>query len=93
MSLEQIKQKITPILRSAGIRRAGLFGSAARGTMTAQSDVDILVDVRSDMGLLEFISLQNQLADILGSKVDLVEYQALKPALKQGILRQEVAIF
>lgn len=41
------------------------------------------------MSLLEFIGIQQELEDELGVNVDLVEYEAIKPALKDEILRDE----
>ena len=41
------------------------------------------------MSLLEFIGIQQELEDELGLNVDLVEYEAIKPALKDDILRDE----
>jgi uncharacterized protein len=39
--------------------------------------------------LLKFIGIQQELEDELGMKVDLAEYDAIKPALKDEILRDE----
>lgn len=44
------------------------------------------------MSLLEFITIQQELEDELGIKVDLVEYESIKPALKDEILREEVPV-
>jgi predicted nucleotidyltransferase len=41
------------------------------------------------MSLIEFIGIQQELEDELGMKVDLVEYDAIKPALKDEILKDE----
>nr|WP_255727812.1 hypothetical protein [Rhodohalobacter sulfatireducens] len=49
----------------------------------------MLVKIDKKMSLLEFIGIQQELEDKLGMKVDLVEYEALKPALKEDILRDE----
>ncbi|MCG2590865.1 nucleotidyltransferase family protein [Rhodohalobacter sulfatireducens] len=53
------------------------------------NDLDLLVKIDKKMSLLEFIGIQQELEDKLGMKVDLVEYEALKPALKEDILRDE----
>ena len=41
------------------------------------------------MSLLEFIGIQQELENELGMKVDLVEYETIKPVLKDDILRDE----
>ena len=91
-TMEEIRNKIIPVLRSYGIKRAGLFGSAARSELGGSSDIDILVDIKKDIGLLEFVGLKQELEEQLGRKVDLVEYQAVKPSLKDKILHSEVAL-
>ena len=74
------------------MKRAALFGSCASGEMKEGSDIDILVGVDQEMGLLEFIGLKLELEDAAGRKVDLVEYGALKPLLRKSILKDQVAI-
>lgn len=86
--LEYIKKKIRPILRKYGIKKAGIFGSSARGESVV-NDLDLLVKIDKKISLLEFIGIQQELEDELGMKVDLVEYDAIKPALKDDILREE----
>lgn len=87
-NLENIKFKIRPILKKYGIKKAGIFGSTARGEFPV-NDLDLLVQIDKKISLLSFIGIKQELEDVLGMKVDLVEYQAIKPSLKQSILRDE----
>jgi predicted nucleotidyltransferase len=87
-NLEHIKSQIKPILKKYGIKKAGIFGSSARRDAEV-NDLDLLVKIERKMSLLEFIGIQQDLEDVLGIKVDLVEYEAIKPALKDEILRDE----
>ena len=50
-SIQEIKEKITPILQQYGITKAAIFGSLAKGEVKPDSDVDILVEIKSDMSL------------------------------------------
>ncbi|GHB69826.1 nucleotidyltransferase family protein [Persicitalea jodogahamensis] len=93
MEIEQIKTQVVPILRRHRIERAGLFGSLVTGHADEQSDVDILVQLGSKMGLLEFVSIKHELEDALLKKVDLVEYRSIKPALRNRILSEEVRMY
>jgi len=93
MKLEEIRKKITPVLRKHGVRKASIFGSAVRGEMREDSDIDILVEIDRDISLLEFVALKLELEDVLGRKVDLVEFEAIKPRLKDRILKEQVVIF
>jgi predicted nucleotidyltransferase len=92
MGINEIKNKIIPVLKPYGVKRAGLFGSAARGEMKIGSDVDIVVDIQKDISLLDFIELKLQLEQALERSVDLVEYQAIKPLMRERILREQVSI-
>jgi hypothetical protein len=90
--IEEIKQKILPILQRYGVKRAGLFGSCVRGEMKRNSDIDILVEIEKDISLLDFVGLKIEIEEALGKKVDLVEYTAVKPLLKDRILSEQVII-
>ncbi len=92
-SIEEIKDKTLPILKRYGVKKAALFGSFARGTIvTEASDIDILVEIEEDISLLDFVGLKLELEEILGRKVDLVEYSTLKPILKERVLKEQVPI-
>ena len=93
MKIEEIKNKITPVLIRHHIKRAGIFGSVAKGEATSKSDIDILVELGDKISLLEFVVIKYELEDLLGKKVDLVEYQALKERLKQKVMAEEIRIY
>lgn len=93
MEIEEIKEKIVPVLIRHRIKRAGIFGSLATGDSTGQSDIDILVELEDKISLLEFVGIKYELEDLLGKKVDLVEYQAIKPRLRSGIMSEEIRIY
>lgn len=90
--IEKIKEIILPILRNYGVTKAGIFGSAARGKMTKKSDIDILVEIKEDLSLLDMVGIKIELEEALGRKVDLVEYETIKPLLKESILKDHLAI-
>jgi predicted nucleotidyltransferase len=90
--IERIKQSILPILRRYGVSKAALFGSVVRGQMQADSDIDILVQIDSDISLLEFVGLKLELEEALNKNVDLVEYDTIKPLLRENILKEQEAI-
>lgn len=91
--LPEIKRTIEPVLRKHAIRKASLFGSFADGTAKADSDIDLLVELSKPIGLLEFIHIKHELEDLLGRKVDLLEFKAVKPSLKAHILHSAIPIY
>jgi len=91
-SLEEIKQKIIPILKKNNVKKAGIFGSYARGEQNSKSDVDILVELDKNLSLYDLIGIKLELEKILKKNVDLVEYETIKKELKESILNGEIKI-
>ena len=90
--LDKIKAKILPVLKEYKVTKAGIFGSYARGEQKKKSDVDILVEVDKNMGLMEFIGIKLDLQKAVKRKVDLVEYETIRWEIKDNILRDEIRI-
>jgi predicted nucleotidyltransferase/DNA-binding XRE family transcriptional regulator len=69
-----------------------VFGSVARGEDRPDSDVDLLVDLPPHMGLLGLGQVQADLEAVLGTKVDLVPANDLKPAVRARAERDLLAL-
>ncbi len=63
-----------------------------RDQMQPGSDIDILVQIDSDIGLLEFVGLKLELEEALNKNVDLVEYDTINPLLRESILKEQRVI-
>ncbi|MBI4141648.1 nucleotidyltransferase family protein [Candidatus Woesearchaeota archaeon] len=87
----KIKTKVIRVLKKYKIKKAGIFGSYARGEQKKKSDIDILIQPTKHMGL-EFAGLQIELEEKLKKKVDLLTYKSIHPYLKEYILRDEVRL-
>lgn len=76
-----------------GVEEIAVFGSFARGTQTAQSDVDILVRLSKPIGF-RFFELWDYLAELLGMNVDLLTPNALKqkPFLWESVMEDLVHV-
>lgn len=74
------------------VENIGVFGSIARGEQGRTSDVDILVEFSKPIGFFKFIELEEFLSQLLGRKVDLVTKNALKPAIKEEVLRELIYV-
>ena len=86
------KKKIVKILKEKGIKKAGIFGSYARGEYNKKSDIDILIETPSNFSLLDFVGLKLELEKMLKRKVDLVDYRVIKERLRERILKEEVIV-
>lgn len=53
--IDEMKSNVILILKRYGVKEAAVFGSLVRGEAQADSDIDILVEIESDMSLLDFV--------------------------------------
>jgi predicted nucleotidyltransferase len=72
-----------------GVKRSGVFGSYARGEERGDSDLDILVIFEEGAKTFDnFMELKFFLEDLFVRKVDLVTINALRPQLREEILKE-----
>lgn len=90
--LNEITEKILPILREAGVTRAALFGSYVRGEQESASDLDVLVELPDDKSLLDLVDLKLKLEEALNREVDVLTFDAVHPRLRPHIEREQVPI-
>jgi len=90
--LEQYKKLILPVLERYFIKRAAFFGSFAKGTNTADSDVDLLIEPTKGFTLLEYFELEREISKLTKRKVDLVEYSAIKSSIRDEVLSSAITI-
>ena len=88
--IKETLKKFKPILKDRfKVKQIGIFGSYVRGEESPESDIDILVEFAEPIGW-EFIDVKEFLEEILGREVDLVTVKALKPQLREKIMREVV---
>ena len=76
-------------IKKFGVKRIGLFGSAVRGEMKIESDVDILVEFEEGgENFSNLINLYFYLQDLLSRKIDLVTPESISPYLAPYILKE-----
>lgn len=93
--LNQVRSQREAILRLAanyGIRRVQLFGSVVRGEDRPESDLDVLVDFESGRSLLDQVGFEQDLAALLGCRVEVVVEGGISPFLEAKILDKAVAL-
>lgn len=97
MDLQEVTQRIRAHeerIREFGAAAVFLYGSTRHGRAGPQSDVDIFIDRDPDktFGFMELTGLEQYLADLLGSEVDLTTRTALHPALRLTIEHDAIRI-
>jgi hypothetical protein len=92
---ELLKHKRQAILRVAAKHDAynvRVFGSVARGTADAKSDVDFLVDLEHGRSLFDLGGLLIDLQKLLGCSVDVVTEKGLRERMRERMLRETVLL-
>jgi len=81
------RKKIADFCRRNHIRRLALFGSILRDDFGPDSDVDVLVEFEPDARIgFAFISIQDELSELLGRRVDLLTPGSIRAAYRDEIL-------
>ena len=86
--LEKLEDNITTI-KKFGVKRIGLFGSAVRGELKDESDIDLIIEFEEECE--KFSNLMNlyfYLQGLLNRKVDLVTSDSISPYLAPYILKE-----
>lgn len=92
---ELLKAKRGEILRIAakhGAYNVRVFGSVARGEAGPESDVDLLVEMEEGRSLFDLVGLWQELEDLLGRKVDVVEPEGLHWYIRARVLNEAVPL-
>ncbi len=95
--VEQRMPEIKALMLQHGVERAYLFGSAAKGTMNKDSDVDFIICFPAGMNYVtyadNYFSLAEKLEELLSRRVDLVTEKTLKnPYLLQVINQSKLQL-
>jgi len=90
--VDRLRSDLPRLQREYAVRSLGLFGSYIRGNQKKGSDLDILVDFVEVPGMFRFLDLERDLSHLLKVRVDLVQKEALKPAIGKRILREVVIV-
>src|ERR1019366_2511468 len=81
--------KLVELCRQYHVRELSVFGSAARGEMRPDSDIDLLVEFipGAKIDLVDYSGLLD-LSTLIGRKVDLVSKKGLKPLIRSSVLKE-----
>jgi hypothetical protein len=91
-SVEGNRSRLLRTLRALGATNVQLFGSVARGDDGPESDIDLLVYVAPGVGLFALGRMRSEAERILGSSVDLVPANSLKPDVAERVLAEAVSL-
>lgn len=85
---------IEAVCERFGVAELSIFGSAASGRLSADSDIDILYVLRDGVHLGWAINdLSDELEQVLGRPVDLVAKRALHNRLRDAVLSEAKVVY
>ena len=92
----ELSKQVIPILKPY-VKMIAVFGSFARGEETKNSDIDLLValkspDQRPPLGL-QWFALEEQLSQKAGRTVELINEEGLSPHIRPFIEKEKVIIY
>lgn len=90
--IEARREQILAAVHRYALSNPRVFGSVARGTNSAESDIDILVDPSPETTLFDLGGLHSDLEDLLNSRVDLVTPRDLPVAFRQQVLQEAIPL-
>lgn len=93
---EKLVDAAAPVLRrlaeDGGYGRLAAFGSVARREAGQDSDIDLLVEAPEGTSSFGFIKFKQLIEQVLGRRIDLVDYGGLRPRLDDDIRREAVLL-
>jgi len=92
LTLETLAKHKPDLERRFGVTRLAVFGSAARGTARADSDIDLLVSFDGPATSDRYFGVQFFLEDLLGCPVDLVTDKALRTELRYSVEAEAIHV-
>ncbi len=92
---ETIRQKRDEILEIAswyGARDVRIVGSVARGDVTEESDLDLIVRFEPGRSLFDHGGLIVDLEELLGVKVDVISERGMRDRFRDRVLKEAVPL-
>ena len=83
------REKLDAFCKKHHIKKLAVFGSAIKGKLRVDSDIDILVEFEEGFtpGLITFCGMQNEFSDIIGREVDLRTPQELSRYFRNEVIK------
>lgn len=87
------REAILALAERYGLENVRLFGSAARGEETGESDVDFLVHRKPGTDPFLLYDFMELLKSLLGCNVDVIpESEQMRPRLRQNIMADAIPV-
>ena len=92
-TIQELKDTISPLARTYGVKSVSLFGSYARGTARPDSDVDLKIEKGALRSLYQLCGFRLAVEDALRVSVDLVTSESSDRDFLKRIEQEEVLLY
>jgi len=86
------RRELHRIVRKNRARNPRVFGSVARGTANAKSDIDLLVDFDDNASVFDHVALIQDLETLFGRSVDVASPSGLHWIIRPQVLIEAVPV-
>lgn len=90
--LRRHRRAVIELVARRGGHNVRVFGSVARGEDTDTSDIDLLVDLDDNVGLVGLAAMRRELSELLGVDVDIVPADTLKPSTEVAVRTEAIPL-
>jgi predicted nucleotidyltransferase/DNA-binding XRE family transcriptional regulator len=90
--LRRQRRRLLDAAEKHGVGHLRAFGSLARGEATAESDVDLLVDLKPGHTLLDLAAFRREAGEILDLPVDVATADMLKDRIRDEVLSEALPL-
>ena len=88
------KNRVSEVCRNRQIRRLAVFGSVMRDDFSPSSDIDVLAEFEpGHVPGLQFFTIENELGQVMGRKVDLKTLQFLSPIFRDRVVQEAQILY
>lgn len=90
--LRRNRRRLLDAAEKHGVVHVRAFGSVARGEATAESDMDLLVDLKPSHTLLDLVAFRREASEILDMTVDVATIDMLKERIRDDVLSEALPL-
>ena len=92
-SIDELKEKLTPVFEEFGLLKVYVFGAYARNEENPKAEVDLLIKTSEVMELERFYEFMRDLHHAVRVKVDVTFEEYINPYLKEEIQREAILLY
>lgn len=92
-TIEELRNRITPIAQQHGVQSVSLFGSYSKGTVADDSDIDLKIEKGKLISLFQICGFRLAVEDALNRPVDLVTSESSDQDFLNMIAKDEVLLY